>query len=57
MAIDSILSSEVLTSEDRWRLWAQRGRDDVARFVRQMRLVFWSGVVVVTAVLVMFVPS
>lgn len=30
MAIDPVLDSEVLTSEEQWRRWNQRGRDSDA---------------------------
>jgi hypothetical protein len=45
---------EVLTSEERWRRWEQRSLDDDVRFMHQMRLVFWSAGVIVTAALVAY---
>ena len=47
MAIDSLLNSEpeLLTSEERWRRWEQRGRDNDARFMRQARRLLWSGAI------------
>jgi len=52
MAIDRLLNPETLTSEERWRRWEQRGRDNDAQLTRRMRRVLWSGVVMATAVLV-----
>lgn len=54
MAIDPSPNPEVLTSEERWRRWEERGRGNDARFMRQMRRVFWAGVVAMTVVLVIF---
>ena len=58
MAIDPVLTQvltpEVLTSQERWRRWEDRGRDNDARFMRQVRRMFWSGVIVMTAILIFF---
>jgi hypothetical protein len=43
----------VLTSEERWRRWEQRGRDDDARFMDHVRRGFWSAVIVLTVILVL----
>lgn len=56
MAIDPVLTQvltpEVLTSQERWRRWEERGRDNDVRFMRQVRRMFWSGVVVMTVILI-----
>ena len=57
MAIDPVLNPEVLTSAERWRRWEQRGRDTDARFMRNVRRIFWSGLVAMTAVLVILLLS
>jgi hypothetical protein len=36
---------EVLTSEERWRRWEERGQESDARSMRQVRRLFWSTVV------------
>ncbi len=51
MAIIPPGNSEVLTSEERWRRWEQRGRDNDARFMRQVRRLFWVVLVVIGAVI------
>ena len=56
MAIDPVLNPDVLTSQERWHRWEQRGRDNDERFMLQARRLFWSGVVV-TAVLMVFLLS
>jgi hypothetical protein len=57
MANDPVLNPEVLTSEERWRRWEQRGHDNDARFMRYVRRMFWSGLVAMTAVLVISLLS
>ena len=57
MAIDQVLNPEILTSEERWQRWEQRGHDNDARFMRNARRMFWSGVVATTVVLVVFLMS
>jgi hypothetical protein len=57
MSSGPVPNPEVLTSEERWRRWQQRGRDDDARFMRQVRQMIWSGLVALTFVLVMFLLS
>jgi hypothetical protein len=42
---------EILTSEERWRRWEQRGRDNDARFMRLVRRSFWSAIVLGTLLL------
>ena len=44
MAIDPVLDSEVLTSEEQWRRWNQRGRDsDAAGTPDAADRLAWSG--------------
>ena len=50
MALSSSVIPEILTSGERWRRWEQRGLDNDARYMRQVRRVCWS-VVVVGAIL------
>ena len=57
MAIDPILNPEVLSSQERWRRLHQRGHDNDARFMRDIRRMFWSGLVTLTVVLVIFLLS
>jgi hypothetical protein len=57
MATDPVLNPEVFTSEERWRRWQQRAHDNDARFMRTVRRMFWSGLVAMTVVLVIFLLS
>ena len=57
MAIDPVLNPQVLTSEERWQRWQQRGHDSDVQFRRNVRRMFWSGVVAMTVVLVIFLLS
>jgi len=57
MAIDPVLTSDVLTSEDRWRRRGWHGRDNDAEVSWQVRQMIWYGVVVMTVVVVIFVLS
>jgi hypothetical protein len=55
MPIIPSISPEVLTSEERWRRWEQRGRDNDARFMRRARWVFWStSIVFLVGILLLF---
>ncbi len=51
MAPNPSPTPEVLSSDERWRRWEQRGRDNDARFMRRVSRMCWSGVFVATAVL------
>ena len=57
MPTDPVFNPEGLTSKERWRRSEQRGRDNDARFMRQARTVFGTGVVLVTFVLMVFLAS
>jgi hypothetical protein len=54
MALSSSVIPEILTSAERWRRWEQRGLDNDARFMRQVRRVGWSAVVVGAVLLLFF---
>jgi hypothetical protein len=41
---------EELTSEERWRRWEQRGRDNDARFLRRARMVLTAVVTIAAGV-------
>jgi nicotinamide riboside transporter PnuC len=53
MALSSVIP-EILTSAERWRRWEQHGLDNDARFMRQVRSVGWSAVVVGAVLLLFF---
>jgi hypothetical protein len=57
MALHPVLNPEVLTLEERWRRWEQRGHDNDARFRSDVRHMLWSGLVAMTVVLVIFFLS
>jgi hypothetical protein len=49
-------ATDVLTSEERWQRWRQRGRDSDARFKRRVRTVFvWIVLVLAAGLLLFFV--
>ena len=53
MAVNPVLNSEALSSQERWLRWEQRGRAHDERFMRRVRHLFWSTFVVATAVLIL----
>jgi hypothetical protein len=41
MAIPPSVNTQVLTSEERWRRWEQRGMDNDAEFLRRAQRFLW----------------
>jgi hypothetical protein len=44
---------DLSTSEERWRRWEQRGRDNDARFMRRAQRAFFSALIVVGGVVIL----
>ena len=42
MAVPPSVNTQVLTSEQRWRRWEQRGMDSDAQFLRRAQRFLWA---------------
>jgi hypothetical protein len=48
MAIPPSVNTQVLTSEERWRRWEQRGMDNDAEFLRRAQRFLWVVLIALT---------